>query len=137
VAATLTEPRVTSWLLGAFAGVALALAALGIYGVLAFAVAGRIPELGLRMALGARRTDVLGLILRQGLTVIAVGLGLGLAASLALGRLLSRWLFEIHAADPLTLTLACVPLAAVALLACWLPARRAARVDPMVALRWE
>jgi len=86
---------------------------------------------------GARRADVLGLILRQGLVVIAVGFGPGLAASLALGRLLSRWLFEIHAADPLTLALACLPLAAVALLACWLPARRAARVDPMVALRWE
>jgi putative ABC transport system permease protein len=125
------------WLVGVFASAALALACLGIYGVVAHAVARRTNELGIRMALGARGVDVLAMVLRQGLTPVAAGLAVGVAASLAIARLLRSLLFQVSATDPRVIAAAVVVLAAVAAAACLLPARRASRVDPIVALRYE
>jgi putative ABC transport system permease protein len=124
-------------LLGLFALLALVLAGVGLYGVLAYGVAERTHEIGIRMALGAERQRVLALILRQGLTLAAAGIAIGLPASLLVGRALRSSLFGVTAADPATLALIPLGLLAVALLAAWLPARRATRVDPMVALRNE
>ena len=117
---------------GVFAG-----AALGLYGVLAYNVSQRTREIGIRMALGARRREVQGLIVGQGMRLTLVGVGFGLAAALALSRVLQTLLFEIKPTDPATFTAVAALLSLVAFLACWLPARRAARVDPMVALRTE
>ncbi|QYM80665.1 ABC transporter permease [Horticoccus luteus] len=133
----LVRRRAPMLLIGIFATVALLLAALGVYGVLAFAVGQRTPEIGVRMALGAQRGDILRLILRQGTTLIAVGLALGLAGYLAVSRLLGQLLYDVAPTDPLTLLLAPALLAAVALLASFLPARRATKVDPLIALRSE
>jgi putative ABC transport system permease protein len=124
-------------LLSGFALVALALAVLGIYGVLAFLVGGRTREIGVRMALGARAADVLGLVLGQGLKPVAVGLAVGTAGSLALGRALSTLLFGVAPHDALTMAGAAAVLAAAAVVACYFPARRAARLDPAAALRRE
>jgi ABC-type antimicrobial peptide transport system permease subunit len=124
-------------LLSAFALAALALAALGTYGVMAFLVGRRTREIGLRMALGARGTDVMALVLGQGLRPVLVGLGMGLAASLALGRALSTLLFGVAPHDAVTMAGASAVLATVAAAACYLPARRAARLDPATALRRE
>ncbi len=134
---TLALQRMAALLLSGFGALALLLAALGIYGVLAYSVSRRTREIGVRMALGARIADVLSLVMRQGLALVAFGLALGLAGALVLTRLLRGFLYEISALDPLTFACAVFLLAAVSLLACWLPARRAARVDPMVALRHE
>jgi putative ABC transport system permease protein len=122
---------------GIFAGVALVLAALGIYGVVAHAVAQRTHEIGVRMALGAAIGDVVNLVVRQGFTPVAVGLAVGLAAGLAVSRLMSSVLYGVTATDPVTYVSVVGILAAVALLACAVPARRAARVDPLLALRAE
>ncbi|HKX30298.1 MAG TPA: FtsX-like permease family protein [Blastocatellia bacterium] len=124
-------------ILGAFAAMAMTLAAIGLYGVISYAVTQRTPEIGIRMALGAQARDVLRLIVRQGLVLTLAGLILGLLMALGLTRLLSGWLFEVGANDPLTFTAIALVLTLVALLACWIPARRAARVDPMTALRCE
>ena len=124
-------------LLGVFAGVALALAALGIYGVLAFSVGQRTHEIGIRMALGADRAQILGLILRQGGILVAIGLATGLAGYFALRTVIAQQLFGIAATDPVTLLAAPLVLAVVAFAACLIPARRATKVDPMVALRAE
>ena len=121
---------------GAFAVGALGLATVGLYGVMALGVTQRTRELGIRMALGAQRSAVLALVLRQGAALVAVGLGVGLIASLVMGRLLASTL-GVAGGDVLTLGGVCVLLAAAALLACWVPARRAIRLDPMVALRNE
>jgi putative ABC transport system permease protein len=124
-------------LLAVFAGVAMILAAIGIYGVIAYSVAQRTREIGIRMALGAQRTDMLSMILRQSLTLVAIGLGIGLIASFAGTRLLKSLLYGVGAADVATYALVVLVLGGAALLASYIPARRAMRVDPMVALRYE
>jgi predicted permease len=135
VAANLARPRFSAVLLNWLSGLALLMAAIGIYGVLAVSVAQRTGEFGIRLALGAQRADILKLVIGQGIRLVAVGLALGLAASLALARLMERLLFGVGANDPSTFALIAVLLMAVALLACWIPARRATKVDPLVALR--
>ncbi len=134
---SVAQPRFETLLLSVFGGLAAVLAAAGIYGVMAWSVAQRTREIGVRVALGARRADVVALVLRQGMTLTAVGLLIGLAGALGLTRLLSSLLFEVSATDPLTFAAVPLALAAVALLACYVPARRAAGVDPMTALRAE
>ena len=134
---SLALQRMAATLLSAFGMLALLLAALGIYGVLAYSVSRRTREIGVRMALGAQVPDVLRLVLLQGLGLAIAGLVLGLAGALTLTRVFRGFLFEVQPLDPPTFCTVVVLLAAVALFACWLPARRAARVDPMIALRAE
>lgn len=129
--------RLSSGLMGTFGVFALLLAAVGIYGVMAYAVAQRTHEIGIRMALGARPTDVVTLVLKQGAKLVAFGLVLGFLGALGLTRLMAKVLFEVGATDWLTFGAVTLVLCAVALLACWIPARRATRVDPLVALRCE
>jgi ABC-type antimicrobial peptide transport system permease subunit len=113
------------------------LAMVGVFSVMAYAVSVRRREIGIRMALGAQRGQILGMVLRKGLALVAAGIAIGLAASLALTRLLSSQLWGVSANDPWTLAGVTAVLAATTLAACWLPARRAAKVDPMLALREE
>jgi putative ABC transport system permease protein len=122
-------------LLGIFSGVALLLAALGIYGVLAYSVAQRTREIGVRMALGARYSTVASMVVREALGVVGVGLALGIGGALALTRVMTSLLYDISPTDPATFVGVTLALGAVAVLASYLPARRAARVDPIVALR--
>ena len=133
----MASQRFNAGLFGGFAALAMILAAIGIYGVLAYSVNQRTREIGLRMALGAERSDVLRLILRQGMTLAVEGMALGLAGALALTRVLRSLLFGVSATDPFTFVGITLLLTAVAFLACYWPARRAARVDPMEALRYE
>jgi putative ABC transport system permease protein len=135
VSEAVSQPRFNLFLLGLFGGLALLLSAAGIYGVTAYSVAQRTPELGIRLALGANRRDVLKLILGQGLRLISAGIVLGLATALALTRLMKTLLFGVSATDPATFAAVALLLALVALAACWFPARRATKVDPMIALR--
>ena len=124
-------------LLGIFAAVAILLAAVGIYGVMSYSVNERTHEIGIRMALGAHSSDVLGLVAKLGIKLTAIGLAIGIAMALALTRLISAFLYGVKPSDPLTYAAVALALAAVALLACYIPARRASRVDPMVALHYE
>ena len=126
--------RVSMQLFAVFAGAALLLAAIGIYGVLAYSVTQRTQEIGIRMALGAQKSDVLGLVIRQGMTLTVIGIAVGLVGAFALTRLIASLLFGVAATDPLTFTAIPLLLLFVALVACYLPARRAARLDPKSAL---
>jgi predicted permease len=137
IAQAVAQPRFSTALLLVFSGLALTLAAVGIYGVISYAVGQRTRELGIRMALGARPWDALRLVLGEGLRLVVAGVAIGLLASLWLTRSLRSLLYEVSPTDPATLALVCVFLIAVAAFACWIPARRASRVDPMVALRTE
>ncbi len=132
-----SQRRLQVWLLGGFAGLALLLASLGIYGVLSYAVTQRTPEIGVRMALGAQQQDVLRMVMGRGMGLAALGAAVGLGVALALSRVLSSLLFGVAPTNLATFSLVTLLLLSVALLACWIPARRATKVDPMVALRWE
>jgi putative ABC transport system permease protein len=130
-----SRPRFLAELPGIFAALALALAALGTYGILSYSVSERTREIGIHMALGATKGGVLGMVLGQGMRLTVIGLSVGLAASFFLTRLLQAQLFNVRPTDPATLTLVTAFIALVALVACYVPARRATNVDPMVTLR--
>jgi putative ABC transport system permease protein len=137
ISSSVAGPRFNTLLLGVFAGVALFLAAIGIYGVMAYAVTQQTHELGIRLALGAQPRNVLLLVLRRGVRLAGVGATFGVAAALALTRLMAGLLYGVSATDPVTFSCVVILLLAIALLACYVPARRAMQVDPMVALRHE
>jgi putative ABC transport system permease protein len=137
VSKSMVQPRFLALLLATFSGIALFLAAIGIYGVMAYSVAQRTQEIGVRMALGARPLHVLRLVFGQSLGMLLIGTVIGLAGAFALTRLMRTLLFEITATDPLTYVTVIGLLTVVALLACYIPARRAAKVDPLIALRYE
>ncbi|HEV2352348.1 MAG TPA: ABC transporter permease [Terriglobia bacterium] len=133
----LWAPRMGAILLGVFGMLALVLASVGIYGVLSYSVSQRIQEVGIRMALGATPLQVLGLVLKQGMALVAIGVAIGLAGSFGLARLLASLLFGVHASDPVTFVGVSLVLGVVALIATYIPARRATKVNPMVALRYQ
>jgi putative ABC transport system permease protein len=137
VSGTVASQRFAMILLSTFAGLALVLSAIGVYGVIAYLVTQRAREIGVRVALGAQRSDVMRLILGDGARLTFWGVAIGLGASLGLTRLLAEMLFGVRATDPVTLIAVTMILSAVAFLACYIPALRATRVDPMVALRHE
>jgi len=137
VAQALGQARLMMWLLGIFAGVALLLASIGIYGAVAYTVEQRTGEIGVRMALGAQTADVLRLVVNQGMKPVVIGLAIGIVSAFALGRLIASQLYQVSAHNPALLGGATVLLAAIALVACLLPARRATLVDPIQALRTE
>jgi ABC-type antimicrobial peptide transport system permease subunit len=132
---TLGQRRLTMLLLGTFAGVALLLAIVGIYGAIAYSVAQRIQEVGIRRALGAQRSDILRLMLRQGLGLTLAGVVIGTGGAFALTRVMKAMLFHVSATDPVTFTAIALLFMVVALAASYIPARRATRIDPMAALR--
>lgn len=136
-AESLGSRRFNLILIGSFGVVALLLATAGVFGVMAYSVSRRTREIGVRVALGARSSDVLAMILRQGMRTIVIGLAIGLAGSLALTRTMTSLLFGVTATDPVTFAAVIALLIAAALLACYIPAWRAAKVDPVVALRYE
>jgi len=137
IAGGLASRRFDVWFLGSFAAAALLLAAIGIYGLLAYAVGQRRRELGIRLALGASRGDVMSQVVGDGIRLAGMGIGVGVLLALAVTRLLTALLYGVRASDPMTFVGVVALLALVALIASYLPARRAARVDPMVALRSE
>jgi putative ABC transport system permease protein len=137
IAASTAEPRFQTRLLGTFSLLALVLSAVGIYGVLAYSVARRTKEIGIRVALGAERRDILAMVVLRTLVLAAVGVGLGALGALAVTRVLGRFLYEVTPTDPATFVTVAALLTGVALMAGWIPARRATKVDPMVALRYE
>ncbi len=131
------KPRFTGWLMTIFAGTALALAMIGIYGVMAYSVSRRRREIGLRMALGAGRGEVLRMVVGNGMTLVVLGMLLGTAAALALTRMMATLIYDVSATDPISFGAAAGTLGAVALIACVVPASRASRIDPAAALRDE
>lgn len=137
IADSVAQPRFYTMLLSVFAGIAVTLAALGIYGVMAYSVSRRTHEIGIRVALGANANRILRLVVSRGLTLILLGTGIGLAGAAALTRLLTGLLFEVKATDPVVFAVIVPLLIAIALAACLIPARRATKVDPMIALRYE
>jgi ABC-type antimicrobial peptide transport system permease subunit len=137
VAQSIASQRFSLALLSAFAGLALLLASIGIYGVLSYLVGQRTQEIGVRMALGAQRVDVLRLVVEDGARMTFAGTAIGLVAAVGLTRLMAKMLFGVRPLDPLTFGAVSMILCGIALAACYLPARRAAKVDPMVALRYE
>jgi putative ABC transport system permease protein len=134
---SVAQPRFNTFLIGLFAALAFILSAIGIYGVINYDVTQRTGEIGIRMALGAQSRDVVRLILVQGILLTLGGLAVGIAGAFALTRFLSGLLFEVRPNDPMTYVAVSVLLAVVAMAACLVPARRATRVDPLVALRYE
>jgi ABC-type antimicrobial peptide transport system permease subunit len=135
LAGTLGQRRLTMWLLGSFAGVALLLAVIGMYGVIAYSVAQRTQEVGIRRALGAQQGDILALVLSHGLRLAVAGVAIGIGGAFALTRLMKSLLFHVSATDPATFIGVAVLFIVVALVASFIPARRAAKIDPMTALR--
>ncbi|HWZ30536.1 MAG TPA: ABC transporter permease [Bryobacteraceae bacterium] len=129
--------KILTELTGFFGTLALFLAAIGLYGVMAYSVAQRTQEIGVRMALGARSRDVLGLVVRQGMTIVLAGMSVGIVGAIFMARALATYLYGVKAADPTAFITTFLLLASIAFVACWIPARRAARVDPLVALRYE
>jgi putative ABC transport system permease protein len=137
IADSVWRERFNLLLVGLFAALALLLAAVGIYGVMAYAVTERTHEIGIRMALGARHGDVMRMVVREGMALAAIGAGAGIAGAFVMARFLSGLLYQVKSNDPLIFTSVPLLFAAVAFLASYVPARRATRVDPMIALRWE
>jgi putative ABC transport system permease protein len=137
VSMSVAQPRLITQITGIFAGFALLLAAIGIYGVMAYTVTARKQEMGIRVALGARPADILRLVVGQGMRMTLIGVSLGVFISLGLTRLLASLLFGVQATDPLVFGAATLVLAGAAFVACYIPARRATRVDPIVVLRYE
>jgi putative ABC transport system permease protein len=137
IARSMAERRFALQILGFFSGIALLLAAIGIYGVMAYTFSQRTHEIGVRMALGAQPRDILRMALSEGMSLVGLGLGVGLVGALVLTRFLRSMLYAVTPNDPLTFSALAALLAAVALLACFIPAHRATQVDPLVALRDE
>jgi ABC-type antimicrobial peptide transport system permease subunit len=137
VANSLSQPRLNMLLLGIFAALAVLLAGIGIYSVLSYSVKQRVPEIGIRLALGARLTDVLRLVVIEGMKPALLGVAIGIAGALALGRVVASLVFHVKPADPLTFAGVVALLGMIALFACLIPAYRASRVDPVIALRNE
>jgi ABC-type antimicrobial peptide transport system permease subunit len=134
---SMAQPRFSLLLLGSFAAIALLLASIGLYGVISYSVAQRTQEIGIRTALGAQRHNVFGMILREGVQLVGLGIVIGIAVALGVTQIMAGFLYGVRPQDPLTFLAVALVLMAVALIACYVPARRATRVDPMMALRYE